>query len=188
MQVFEFGQRIPQLTINGEEAPYAVVNERVARASAGILLSGAAIAFAEALLANNRAFLRTFIVAFLVEFAIRVLVNPRLAPVYALGGFLVGNQTPEWVGAIQKRFAWSLGLTMATVMVFLTFAMDYAGIWTRVICIICLLLLWLETACGICVGCKIFHGLIRIGAIPKPEVAPACPGNVCSIDPRPKAK
>ena len=30
---------------------------------------------------------------------------------------MVKNQIPEWVGAIQKRFAWSMGFAMTTTMI-----------------------------------------------------------------------
>ncbi|HLP79506.1 MAG TPA: DUF4395 domain-containing protein [Acidobacteriota bacterium] len=181
MKIFEFGQIIPDLQIDGKDAPYPVIDERVARASAGVLFVGAGIAFAQAFLVNNRTYLSYFILLFFVEFAIRVLVNPRLAPIYVIGKLLTRNQKPEWVGAVQKRFAWSLGLGMAITMIVLTWVAAYTGIWTRILCLVCLTLLWLETSCGICVGCKIYYGLIHMGILRQPDIAPACPGGVCAI-------
>jgi hypothetical protein len=184
MKLFEFGQTIPSLHIDGVAAPYPVINERVARASAGMLFVGAFFSFMQALYVNDRSYLSFFVLLFLLEFAIRVIVNPRLAPVYAVAEFVVRPQKPEWVGAIQKRFAWSLGLGMAGVMTLLVWVIGYQGSVTFWMCIVCLGLLWLESACGICVGCKIYHGLIRVGVIARPVVAPACPGGVCSVKKR----
>jgi hypothetical protein len=37
-----------------------------------------------------------------------------------LGSFMVKKQKPDYVGAIQKRFAWLIGLLMATAMLIVT--------------------------------------------------------------------
>ncbi len=43
-----------------------------------------------------------------------------IAPTLIIGRLIVGRQTPEYVGARQKRFAWIIGLTLsATMFVFL---------------------------------------------------------------------
>jgi hypothetical protein len=35
---------------------------------------------------------------------IRVYINPKYSPLLILGGFIVRNQKPEYVGAKQKKF------------------------------------------------------------------------------------
>ena len=70
---FEFGQTLP-------EYPVPVLNERAVRASAGILFVFAFAAFSQALLLGNFHATQVFVVAFIIEFAIRLFVNPRWAP------------------------------------------------------------------------------------------------------------
>jgi hypothetical protein len=53
----------------------------------------------------------------------------------------VGNETVEYVGAPQKRFAWAIGLSLATLMVYLVVIHDVRGPINMITCVICLLLL-----------------------------------------------
>ena len=68
------------------------------------------------------------------------------------------GRPPEWVPASPKRFAWSLGLGMALAMTVITNS-GIRGYLPRTMCLICLTLMWLESALGLCLGCKV-HGLI----------------------------
>ncbi len=45
------------------------------------------------------------IVAFFIDFFIRVIINPRYAPTLIMARWMVNNQNAEYVGAPQKRFA-----------------------------------------------------------------------------------
>jgi hypothetical protein len=67
------------------------------------------IAFMNAWLTGNFAPTRVFVVAFLIDFALRLFVSPRYAPSLIVGQWLVRRQQPEWTGAPQKRFAWAIG-------------------------------------------------------------------------------
>lgn len=177
----QFGEIIPNLKLYGEEANYPVLNERDARAAAGIMLVLGAIAFALAFLTRDFTLIRIFVILFGIEFGVRVLINPNYAPFYALGKLFVSNQVPEYSGAVQKRFAWSLGFGLATVMLLVMFIFNLKGAVPLTICVTCLTLLWLETSLGVCVGCKMYNGMINLGWIKKPEVKPACPGGVCKL-------
>src|SRR5665811_1041608 len=90
-----------------------VLNERAVRASAGILFFLAIISFMNAWLTGNFQPTRVFVVGFLIDFTIRIFINPRYAPSLILGQWVVHRQQPEWVGARQKRFAWAIGLVLA---------------------------------------------------------------------------
>jgi Domain of unknown function (DUF4395) len=99
-------------------------------------------------------------------------VNPRYAPTLILARLIVGRQTPEYVGARQKRFAWIIGLVLsATMFTFLVLVNAYSPI-TGITCLICLLFLFFESAFGICLGCK-FYPLFFKGKVQY------CPGEVC---------
>lgn len=181
MKIFKFGKIIPNLKINGAPAKYPVLNERDARAAAGLMFVAGVVAFVNALLLQNFVFLYVFVLLFAFEFAVRVFVNPVFAPFYALGSLLVSNQLPEFVGAAQKRFAWFLGFILAIIMIFVVFVFNIRGVLPFSICSICLVLLWLETSLGLCVGCKIYQFLLKFKLMKPPKYMPACPRGVCEI-------
>lgn len=96
-QVLAFGERRP-------EFPMPVLNERAVRAAAGIVFFFAIVSFMNAWLIGNFQPTRVFVVAFLIDFTIRIFVNPTFAPSLILGQWMVRKQQPEWAGAPQKRF------------------------------------------------------------------------------------
>lgn len=167
-KMFGFGE-----SIEGYGVP--VLNERVARAAAGIFFLLAIVAFMNAWLMGNFASTRAVVVAFTVDFAIRVLVNPRFAPSLILGQWIVGGQTPEYTGAPQKRFAWGVGLALALVMFYLNVVRGTGGPLNLLICLACLVMLFFEAAFGICLGCKVYNAF-------NAEKAQLCPGGVCDVD------
>ncbi|MFC1723686.1 DUF4395 domain-containing protein [Nanoarchaeota archaeon] len=161
-----FGEKV-----KGYEVP--VFNEREVRAAAGILLLLAMIVFFNALLASNFKPLKLFIIFFLIDFTIR-LINPRYSPSMTLGRLAVIKQKPEYSGAPQKKFAWALGLIMASTMFILVVILNIKGLINFAMCIACLTFLFFEAAFGICIGCK-FYNLF------KKDQAKLCPGGACEI-------
>jgi hypothetical protein len=154
-----------------------VLDEREVRAGAGILFLLALIAFMNSWLVGNFHYTRVFVVAFLVDFIIRVVINPRFAPTLILARLVVRRQEPEWTGAPQKRFAWGIGLTLAAAMFYLIVLNEMVGPANLFICLFCLLLLFFESAFGICIGCKIYEWAFR-------RSAQYCPGGACPTEPR----
>ncbi|MGY6635421.1 MAG: DUF4395 domain-containing protein [Alkalilacustris sp.] len=166
-QLFQFGERM-------EAFPVPVLNEREVRAGAGILFLAAFTAFFQALQMGDFTLMRLVVLAFFADFAIRVLVNPRYAPSLVLGRLITRGQEPEYVGAPQKRFAWALGLGMATVAIVMVYGFNTAGPVLLTLCSVCLVLMFMEAAFGICVGCKMYGLVAR-------EKAQMCPGGACSF-------
>ncbi|MEW6165915.1 MAG: DUF4395 domain-containing protein [Pseudomonadota bacterium] len=158
-----------------------VLDEREVRAGAGILFLLALVAFMNSWLVGDFHYTRVFVVAFLVDFVIRVALNPRFSPTLILGRLAVRHQAPEWTGAPQKRFAWGIGLALAATMFYLIVLNEVVGPVNLFICLFCLLLLFFESAFGICIGCKIYELAFR-------KSARHCPGGVCPADPVPAKK
>lgn len=165
--IFQFGEIRPEYQI-------PVLNERAVRASAGILFFLALICFMNAWLTGNFQPTRVFVVSFLIDFTIRIFVNPRFAPTLVLGQWAVRKQQPEWTGAPQKRFAWGIGFVLAATMLYLVVLNNVIGPINLVVCSMCLTLLFFETAFGICIGCKIYNMFNK-------EKAQLCPGGVCEM-------
>jgi len=163
---FEYGERVP-----GYDVP--VLNEREARAAAAILFVGAFLGLTNGVMLGTAVFSKYFVTFFALDFTMRV-IQPRYAPSLLLGRFFVQNQTPEYVGAAQKRFAWILGMLLAWPM-FYYLVIDFQPNPIKVlVCLVCMALLFFESAFSICLGCKIFNLI-------KKEKATHCPGGVCEM-------
>ena len=166
-KVIRFGE-----DVDGYEIP--VLNEREVRAAAGILFVFAFLAILLAILKGNFLLLKYFIISFLVDFIIRVFVNPRFSPTLIIGRLIVSRQVPEYVGAAQKKFAWIIGLMLATIMFFLIVLVNSYSAITGLICLICLIFLLFESAFGICLGCIFYRWFYG-------KKAQYCPGEICDV-------
>jgi Domain of unknown function (DUF4395) len=152
-----------------------VLNEREIRASAGILFLAMLISLMLIIFRSNFVPIKYVIIIFLTDFIIRVFVNPKFSPSLVVGRLIVSNQVPEYVGAQQKKFAWSIGLVLASIMFALLVVVNAFSPISGIICLICLLFLFFETAFGICLGCKFYSMFHK-------EKAQYCPGEVCEVN------
>jgi len=151
-----------------------VLNEREIRAAAGILFLATFLALMFILFKGNFIPIKYIITIFLTDFIIRVFINPRYSPSLILGRLIVRNQTPEYVGAAQKKFAWIIGVVLAaTMFVFFIIVNAYSPI-TGIICLICLIFLFFESAFGICLGCMFYPLFFK-------NKVQYCPGEVCDV-------
>lgn len=169
-KIINFGEQV-----EGYNIP--VLNEREIRAAAGILFLIMFISIQQAA-AGDFTMLKYAVVGFLVDILIRVLINPKFAPFLIIGRLIVRNQTPEYVGAQQKKFAWKIGIALASIMLVLIVIVNSFSPITGIICFICLIFLFFESAFGICLGCKTYPWFFG------KEKLQYCPGEVCDINSR----
>ena len=154
-----------------------VLNEREIRAAAGILFFLMLVSILTVIMKGDFTLLKYAVTIFLTDMLVRVLINPKYAPTLILGRWIVRNQVPEYVGAPQKKFAWVIGLALAvTMFVLLNLVNSYSPI-TGLICLICIIFLFFESAFGICLGCKVYP-LFSKGKVQY------CPGEVCEVKDR----
>ncbi len=172
-RILQFGEQRP-----GYSVP--ILNERAVRAAAGIVFFFAIVSFMNAWLIGNFQPTRVFVVAFLIDFTLRIFVTPRFAPSLILGQWMVRKQQPEYVGAPQKRFAWAIGFGLALAMLYLVVIEHVVGPINVLVCAACLVLLFFESAFGICIGCKVYNWFNK-------DRAQLCPGGVCEVEPAPGA-
>jgi hypothetical protein len=165
--LIQFGENV-----KGYEIP--VLNEREIRAAAGILFLATFISLMFILFKNNFLPIKYVITMFLADFIIRVFVNPKFSPTLIIGRLIVYNQSPEYVGAKQKKFAWTIGVTLSVTMFILMVLVNSYSPITGIICLICLVFLFFESAFGICLGCKFYPLFFK-------EKAKQCPGEVCDL-------
>lgn len=151
-----------------------VLNNREIRAAAGIMFLTAFISLFVIINSANFVPIKYVLSLFLVEFFIRLFIHPRYAPLLITGRLIVSNQYPEYTGAAQKKFAWYIGFAISLTMFILMVVMNTYSPVTGIACLICLILMFFESAFGICVGCKIYRMI-------KKEKAQYCAGEVCDI-------
>ncbi len=163
--IIKFGEEV-----EGYNIP--VLNEREIRAAAGLLFLATFISLMFIAFKNNFLPIKFVIIFFFTDFLIRVFINPKFSPTLILGRLIVRNQNPEYVGAKQKKFAWIIGVILSgTMFVFFILVNAFSPI-TGIICLICLIFLFFESAFGICLGCIVYKWFYK-------EKAQYCPGEVC---------
>ena len=164
-KTIQFGEDVPGYDIK-------VLNEREIRAAAGLLFLATFLSMMLIMFDNNFVPIKYVITFFLSDFIIRVFINPKFSPSLIIGRLIVSRQTPEYVGAKQKKFAWIIGVALSAIMfAFMVVVNAYSPI-TGIICLICLVFLFFESAFGICLGCKFYSLFYK-------EKAQYCPGEVC---------
>lgn len=156
--------------VSGYSIP--VLNEREIRAAAGLLFIAVFIGIQRVVYLWDFTVIKFVSTFFLGDFIIRTFINPKYSPSLILGRFVVRNQTPEYVGAEQKKFAWIIGVFLGLIMFISLNIFNIHTPLTGIICMTCMFFLFFEAVFGICLGCKLYPLVYR----KKPEL---CPGEVC---------
>ena len=143
----------------------AIVNEKAARAVAGLVVLVAAVA-----LLTGWLWLSAVLA---VGFALRVASGPRFDPFGQLATKVIAPRLgePVLVPGPPKRFAQAIGLVLTLVATgFLV-----AGLPAVTTALLAILLVFatLESALGFCAGCYAFGLLMRAGLVPE-ETCAAC--------------
>lgn len=152
----------------------SVLNEREVRAAAGIMFLATFISWIQILFEGNFVPIKYVLTIFLSDFSIRLFISPKFSPILIIGRLIVSNQNPEYVGAKQKMFAWYIGLILSATMFVLMVIINTYSYITGIVCLLCLILMFFETAFGICLGCKLYKLFYK-------KTAQYCPGEVCDL-------
>lgn len=178
-----YGQTITRIQPNGQPLRAGVFNENQVRAAAGLTLALGAVAFAYAALGKVYGPIQTVTTLFFVEFLIRVTWGITRSPLGMVAGWMTRRETPHWVSAKPKRFAWSLGVVMSLAMMIIT-NIGIRGPLPLTICLICLTLMWLEAVLGLCLGCEIRRHLVRLGWMQPDKDSEICANGACTVQPQ----
>jgi hypothetical protein len=143
------------------------VNEIAARVVAGgvVVLGAAAMGLRDPWLLIPLAY----------GFWARVLTGPTLSPLGQLATRVVAPRlaaAPRLVAGPPKRFAQGIGVAFSSTALILWFAVGAHGATWVVVGVLTAAAL-AESAFGLCMGCRVFAGLMRIGIIPD-DVCAAC--------------
>src|SRR5215218_416601 len=136
-----------------------VINEKAARTVAAVV----ALTGATALVTGAH----WLLIPLAYGFWARVLAGPRYSPLAQLATKVVAPRlgTPRQVAGPPKRFAQGMGAAITTLGV-----LALAFGWTTVTTVLLAMLVvaaTLEAALGLCLGCKVFAGLMRAGIVPE---------------------
>jgi hypothetical protein len=175
MSIISFGYYI-------EGKPYKVLDERRMRASAGIMLLFGVIASVNGFVLHKYEIIPYIMGGFVINFLIGLFINPKFSPTVLLAWLFVRKQCPLPVGAVQKKFAWYLGLCLSSTIFVLSLFLQTDITYFEPVCMLCwtcIFILYLETAFAICLGCKLYNLAIAIKLLPKPKEKPNCMGNSC---------
>ncbi len=166
-RIIKFGE-----TVEGYDIP--VLNEREIRGAAGILFLMMFISILKVIMLGDFLLLKYAVTIFLTDILIRVFINPKYSPSLIIGRLIVRNQVPEYVGAGQKKFAWIIGVILSSVIFIHLVVVNAFSPITGLICFICLIFLFFESAFGICIGCNVYSLFYK-------EKTQYCPGEVCEV-------
>lgn len=163
----QFGKQLPGYSIT-------VLNEREIRAASGLLFVFALLSLLMIIFRGNFFLAKCFVIYFQLDFMVRLFWNPEFAPSLIIGRFATRNQTPEYVGSPQKKFAWRIGLGLSSIMLVLMVFYNTFSVISGLICLICLLFLFFESSFGICLGCLFYPLFYK-------EPVVLCPGESCEV-------
>ena len=162
----EYGEHVPGYDVT-------VINEREARAAAGLLFMLWMIVIFVGIGYNHIIVARVYLAFLFIDFTARM-ISPKYAPSLLIAKFVTRNQKPEYVGGLQKRFAWTMGWFISLPMMW-WFVLHWDITFYKVmVCVLCLTLMFLEAAFSICVGCMIYKWIVK-------EDPRHCPGGVCEV-------
>jgi hypothetical protein len=157
-----------------------VFNENEVRAAAGLTMVIGAVAFSYAYFARQYVPLQVAASLFFADFLIRITLGLRSSPTGAVARLMTLGRAAEWVSAKPKRFAWTLGVVMSFAMTIITNS-GIRGPLPRTMCLICLTLMWMESALGLCLGCKIYGLLVRRGWARENPEHQVCADGSCEV-------
>ena len=166
-KIIKFGEDVEGYTI-------PVLNEREIRAAAGMLFLATFTSLMFILFKGNFIPIKYVVTFFLTDFMIRVFINPAFSPTLIFARLIVHNQTPEYVGAAQKKFAWIIGVVLSAIMFFFFVIVNANSLITGIICLTCLIFLFFESVFGICLGCLFYPLFFK-------DKVQYCPGEVCDV-------
>lgn len=152
-----------------------VVDERAVRASAGLTMMAAIWVFCLAFFYGLFLPITLFATYSFFDFVLRVFVGVQYSPTMLISAWIsqrVLNMQAEWVSAMPKRFAWTIGVILSGIVAFL-FWTGNNGLNTQLICAVCVLFTWMESAFAYCAGCHIYQ-LLNL----KSEI---CNGASCEV-------
>lgn len=103
--------RVPHLS--GKNDKYGFVDEREIRIATGITLVLGLVSLSLVLLRANYSIPLVLVGLMVADFVLKVFFSPRLSIFGSFVRLFLKKWGEVWVGAVQKRFAWSIGIFLS---------------------------------------------------------------------------
>ncbi|MDQ7009881.1 MAG: DUF4395 domain-containing protein [Candidatus Gracilibacteria bacterium] len=187
---------------------YGFVDETEIRIAAGLSLVFALLSVYFVIFKGNFN-VGLFIVGIIwLDFVLKVFISPDFSIFGRIVRLFIKGKEKIWVGSVQKRFAWSIGLVLSTFVIFCMLLLSgyiestnpsvlaiMEQISTNITnnalivlpmnpailaCVLCIVFMFLESVFGICVGCKMYKNLVKKG-IMKKIPGQNCVNGACEI-------
>lgn len=184
---------------------YGFVNEHQVRIEAGIALLIAIYSSISIVFFAAFSLPMILISVMWVDFFFKIFLSPQ-ASLFGPVAKMLAPKTEYFVGAMQKRFAWSIGLFLATFVLFCALVLSgtlhgmgfmietYAMLQALpvsapmaipmnpavIACVLCIVFMAAESLFGYCVGCKMYQKLVQWGWMKKIP-GQNCAGGVCAV-------
>lgn len=158
LNAFHQDKHLANAIPDAEFLSQGVVDERAVRASAGLTMMAAILVFCMAFFYGLFLPITLFASFSFLDFVLRVFVGVQYSPILLVSSWLtqeVLKMQPDWVSAMPKRFAWTIGVILSGIVATL-FWTGQNGLSTQLICAVCVLFTWMESAFGYCAGCHIY--------------------------------
>lgn len=168
-----YGEPMRGLGPAGRPMRAGVFNENETRTAAGLAMVIGVAAFAYALFQDAYAPIQVLTTFLFVDFALRVVLGLHHSPLGLLSRLLTQRQAPTWVSSRPRRFAWSIEMAISLAMMLLT-ASGVRGALPLTLCLVFLVLMWLEFVHGISLGCKLHGWLVRRGLATRDAAFDVC--------------
>ncbi len=176
--------------ISAKNDKYGFVDEQEVRTGTGITLVLWLISLALVLLKAEYDIPLIIVWAIWLDFALKIFISPNLSIFGGIVRLFRRGKSPIYVGAVQKRFAWSIGLFISTFVVFCLLILGkyitmkdnpvVEWIWKMtaeniannslivvpmnpaiIACLVCIIFMWFESVVWYCVGCSIYGWLVK---------------------------
>lgn len=188
---------------------YGFVDENEIRIATWITLVLGLTTFFLVLLKAEYTIAFYIIIPIWLDFILKVFISPRWSIFWSFVRLFLDTKNAVWVGAVQKRFAWGIGLFISTFVLYClvllsgeffnvsspevsrileitqmniaSWALIVAPITPPVIlCVLCLIFMWSESVVGYCIGCSIYKQLTKRGWMKEYENQ-NCVNWVCTV-------
>ena len=103
---------VPHLSQSGDR--YGFVDEREIRIATGITLILGLISLALVLLKAEYTIPLILVSVMMTDFLLKVIASPSLSLFWSFVRLFLSKWGEIWVGAVQKRFAWTLGIILSS--------------------------------------------------------------------------
>lgn len=192
-------------SLGKKDDKYGFVNENTVRIEAGIALLGALYSSISVVFFAEFTLPMIIVSIMVIEFFLKIFISPQSSLFRTISN-KTSSKPPYWVGALQKRFAWSIGLFLSVFVLFcmliLSGTLASMNLLTEaylqvqqlpipsfmaipmnpaiIACILCITFMALESVFGYCVGCKIYQKFVQWGVMKKIP-GQNCSGGVCEV-------